>query len=423
MKHLLIILLICVTGFSLAYNHAYGLWIRQSPDELLNQSQTIFVGNITSIRILEFPKSSVYYTEENGIEKQIIENYTLALDEYTVNVEQFLKNPQDTLTMTVRQPTTSVPGMIVPIDGFEMGDRVLFYVEKIDGENTYSPESFKIPIFCDASSVLSKPRFSFGSDMKMMQNGIRMDDNFTAGIPIQFVYGKDVRTLEGKGYDIDVGINKIIDSKATPIFREKIRADAKPCEWIALAEWTITPQTGKHSMAFTVFNDDRSTDGYSGSFFVKDGMMFENDSPLKQIKSGVKWHNVECRDGLELVEKKGYEQSACVTLFTKIELIVRGWAYDDRVQLGCTGDRVSKCYPNDPKEYRNKLYDYYFGKGNLPSSGDYDFTTLHTVNACTDKPLICYGELDNGTRIRVSCDYPIHGCGVESFDSYVENEK
>lgn len=327
-KFLIVIgIMVVVAGSSLIHNHAYGLWIPQSPDELLKQSQTIFVGNITSIKVLEFAKSSVYNTEENGIERQIIENYTLALDEYTVNVEQFLKNPQNSHTMMVRQPTTSIPGMVVPIGGFEVGDRVLFYVEKIDEENTYSPESFEIPTLCDANSVLSKPRFAFGSDMRMMQNGVQMNDNFTAGIPIQFVYGQDVRTLEGKGYDIDVGINKIIDNKATPIFREKIRADAKPCEWIASAEWTITPQTGKYSIAFTIYDDDGDTIGHSGQFLVKDDMSPENDSPLKQIYSGISPDKITCKADLELIQKRN-GLPACVTSETKEKLIQRNWVAD-----------------------------------------------------------------------------------------------
>lgn len=146
-------------------------------------------------------------------------------------------------------------------------------------------------------------------------------------------------------------------------------------------------------------------------------------SPLKQIKTGTQPHNVVCDSSLELAQKKGNRMSACVKLETKIELIIRGWAQDDRILLGCIGDRVSQCYPDDPKEYRNKLYDSYFGKGNLPSSSDYNFTTLHTINACTDKPWVCYGELGNGTKIRVSCDYPIHGCGVKSFDNHTGDRK
>ena len=140
-------------------------------------------------------------------------------------------------------------------------------------------------------------------------------------------------------------------------------------------------------------------------------------SPLKQIKSGIKFHDVVCKDGLELTYKKSDDTSACVTLDTKIELVVRGWATDDRVQLGCTPTRYEKCYPSDPFEYRKALYDYYFDDSNLPSSKSFDFVSWRTINACSDQS-ICFGKFDNGTKMRVSCDYPTHGCPPIKFDEY-----
>jgi hypothetical protein len=135
--------------------------------------------------------------------------------------------------------------------------------------------------------------------------------------------------------------------------------------------------------------------------------------PLQQFKSGVPINEIKCKEGLELVYKKADDTSACVKTSTMIELVIRGWAEDNRVILGCTGDRVEKCYPSDTKEYRKALYEYYFGKNdNLPSD---NFTKLQTINACTEHQ-ICLGEFDNGTKIRVSCDYPVHGCGVVPFD-------
>ena len=131
MKYLVIFLaLIVFVSFSIIVDDAYGLVILLSPEESLEQSQTIFVANITSVNVLEFEKSSTYYTEEDGIEKQVIEKYTLSLDEYTVSVEEFVKNPQNSTTLTVRQPTTSIPGQIIRYGGFELGDRILFYIKR-----------------------------------------------------------------------------------------------------------------------------------------------------------------------------------------------------------------------------------------------------------------------------------------------------
>jgi hypothetical protein len=143
-----------------------------------------------------------------------------------------------------------------------------------------------------------------------------------------------------------------------------------------------------------------------------------NLSPLKQLKLGVKFHNVECKEGLKLAYKKADDTSACVKTTSMIELVIRGWAEDTRILLGCLGDRVEKCYPNDIQEYRKALYEYYFGRDDNLT---YNFTKTQTINACTEHQ-ICLGEFDNGTKIRVACDYPIHDCGVVPFDRNNYNE-
>lgn len=121
---------------------SYGLWVPKTPEKLFEQSETIFVGTIASVNVLEFERSNTYHVEENGVSRIVIENYTQTLDEYTVEIEEFLKNPQESNTITMLEATVGgVPGRSVSIGGFELGDKVLFYVPKIDGTNQYSPES------------------------------------------------------------------------------------------------------------------------------------------------------------------------------------------------------------------------------------------------------------------------------------------
>jgi len=122
----------------------------------------------------------------------------------------------------------------------------------------------------------------------------------------------------------------------------------------------------------------------TGSFYktleFKINFPQDNLAPLKQFKSGIKFHNVECNDGLVLAQRGNSERSACVTLDTKIELTIRGWADDDRLLLGCIGERVQKCYPEDKDEYRKKLKNYYYGSelesesedDGILSESDYD---------------------------------------------------
>jgi len=138
----LILIGFAVTLFDDNSNDAYGLWVSQSPEELLEQSETVFVGTVISVNVLEFERSNTYNVEENGVSRTIVENYTQTLDKYTVDIEEFLKNPQTSNTITMLEATVGgVHGRNVSIGGFELGDRVLFYVPKIDGINQYSPES------------------------------------------------------------------------------------------------------------------------------------------------------------------------------------------------------------------------------------------------------------------------------------------
>lgn len=147
---------------------------------------------------------------------------------------------------------------------------------------------------------------------------------------------------------------------------------------------------------------------------------YDIKSPLKQFQLGITIDEIQCKENLVLVQK--YDGSpACVSIFTKIELIIRGWGEDDRLLLGCTPSRYETCYPSDKQEYRKALYDYHFDNVDLPASGSFDFTSLHTINACSESQ-ICFGKFENGTKIRVSCDYPLHGCGVLSFDDYKTTE-
>lgn len=321
MRNILVIL-IAFSGFFML-DDAYGLWIPQSPNELLEQSQTIFVGNITSVNVLEFAESSISVIEENGIDRQVIENYTLYLDQYTVSVEEFLKNPQNSI-MLVLQPTTSVPGRIVPIGGYDVGDRVLFYLEKTDGQNTYSPESFLIPKQCDAKSVISKPRFSLGSDFRIMQDGVQKKDNFTAGIPMQFVYEQDSRTLDGKTYYLDVGINRLLENNFELVLADKVHATSNKCEWIATASWQITPKEGKHVMSVYISEKDSGSSGSYTINFIVNGNSSDIKPPLKQFESGISPDEIQCKDGLTLVQKHD-DTPACVKPETKTKLIERGW--------------------------------------------------------------------------------------------------
>jgi hypothetical protein len=316
------LVLIGIMGTFLLGNQAYGLWIPQSSQELLEESQVIFVGNISSVRTLEFERSTSYDTEENGVAKTVIENYTLPLDEYTVNVEESVKNTQIAEVITVRQPTTSIPGRVLPFEGFEVGDRVLFYIKSFDGTNTYSKESFLIPEQCDSFSVITKPQM-IGSDYTMMQNGVEKQDNLTANIPIQFTAKRDMGTLSGASLEYDVFISKQVGKIYKDIvFNQTITADAKPCEWLSVAEWEFTPDAGNYLLNGRVYKA-MSNFSISNKFFS-----VLPETPLKQFKAGIVAENVKCKESLILVTKYG-GSPACMKPETVPKIVEREWGISD----------------------------------------------------------------------------------------------
>lgn len=266
---------------------SYGMWLPQSTEKLLEQSETVFVGTVSSVNILEFERSNTFHFEENGVPRIEIENYTQTLDEYTVDIQEFLKNPQTSNTITMLEATVGgVPGRNVSIGGFELGDRVLFYVPIIDGTNQYSPESFKIPKQCDAKSVLKQPRIQLSSGFKMTQNGVELSDNFTANIPIKSVYEKDTRTLEGASFDVIIQISKVVDGKREMLLDENIHTESKPCEWMTSASWEFTPTAGRYFKYMQTTQGDQGSSTSSGHFTVIEDKFQTKCAPGTVLENG-----------------------------------------------------------------------------------------------------------------------------------------
>ncbi|HEX5457486.1 MAG TPA: hypothetical protein VFX64_03770 [Candidatus Nitrosotalea sp.] len=328
MKILLgVIIGVTVLSFLLSENTAHGIWVPKSPQELWNGSDTIFVGNVTSANTLQLEKKFSYIIEENGTGKIFVQNYTIPLDKYQVNVEEFLKNPQNSSVITVMQPTISAgPGRLGGFDKFNVGDHVLFYVEHMDGNNTYSPESFVIPEYCAGKDVLTQERFEMGNEFFALQNGNRIDSNFTANVPLQFVWNRDVGTLDGKNYDVLVYITKSIGTGAQIVFNKEIHVESKPCQWVASAKWEFTPQEGEYGMDIRIRENGTISHLSDSGFSVKSNMVTrDNVSPLQQFKSGISASDVKCKPDFLLVVKSEDNHPACTTPLTALHLLEFGW--------------------------------------------------------------------------------------------------
>ena len=187
MKTRLLIISAIVFVVLLVPSFSYGTWREQPLEELWEQSQTIFVGNVTSVQIVDVEKTIRYSEETDGVEKNIVENYTMRLDEYTVKISSFFKNPQNFDTITVREPTVSAGIYQSTIAGYEVGDKVLFYLKNIDGTNTYSPESQKIEIdnhlyyFQDEFKKLANEKNSNHSVAQIESAPLKQ---FKSGVPV-----------------------------------------------------------------------------------------------------------------------------------------------------------------------------------------------------------------------------------------------
>jgi hypothetical protein len=255
-------------------------------NDILNYSDIIFTGDVKSTNVLNVTS---FYTVGNiastlssmeGTQyitgppyKKI--NYTLNLDQYTVNIDEFLKNPQSSNNMTIREPIIDPTWHSDPLGPrFNVGDHVLFYVKNFDGTNVYSQNSFIIPNACNAKDVFTQNRYA-SSDFTMTQNGVQVDYDksgnkppFTANIPIQFMYSNRVDTLSGKDFVIKYDI--VEDPSYRIVSSNKINISSKNCEWMESAKWELSLKSGNYYSNIYVKNDDgtfRQT--YSVGFSVK----------------------------------------------------------------------------------------------------------------------------------------------------------
>jgi hypothetical protein len=252
-----------------------------------NYSDTSFTGNITSVKVLNVTS---FYTIGNitqtlspmeGIQyitgppyKKI--NYTLNLDQYTVNIDEFLKNSSSTNNMTIREPVIDPTWHSDPPGPrFNIGDHVLFYVKHLDGDNVYSQNSFTIPNSCNAKDVFAQDHFA-GNILTMAQNGIKVDysknvgdtNHFAANMPIQFMYSAPTDTLSGKNSFIKYEIEND-DHYHGLVLSKVINFDSTKCDWTQSTEWELNLQSGNYYANIYVKNDDgtfRPT--YSAGFSV-----------------------------------------------------------------------------------------------------------------------------------------------------------
>lgn len=315
MKQVLLILIILLVLLAPAMNNTNAVWLARSAQELWDGSYTILVGKIVSVNSHSFEKSTQNIQVKHGQQIPVTENYTLNLDEYSVKVEKYLKNPQVADLLKLQQPTDSLPGRIVPIGSFSVDNRVLFYVYKNNLQDKeyleYAPESFVLPETCDADKLAKQPRLH-GTDLQIRQGDNTNTSEFRVGKEISFklTVGNDNLAYSQKNQTI-----KINDEIIKPTIK------SEKCVWNSIFEWTYTPiKNGKYKLEIS------STDGESllNPFTVKETNSIL--TPLKQHKSGIVAEDVKCKEGMQLVIKAKDGSPACVKESSVTKLVVWGWA-------------------------------------------------------------------------------------------------
>ncbi len=293
-------------------------------------------------------------------------NYDKSETEYEVSIEEIIKGeflsngtPRKTLHFTsfgIADPQIELHRTI-NYKTFKEGERALLLL--YEKNNRLEHGLSVVNSFCNAEQMMQL-YYVPADGLVLNQTGITEQPFHTyEPITAQFYYfNKNLTESE-----IDVTI-QIIDDFPDIHHVETSTLNLEKCQAYAIAETKfVIEKSGTFAISADVDGGNGGGQSYSGIVVVD---YFQ--SPLKQIKSGTKYHNVQCNDGLVLAQRGNTEKSACVTLDTKIELTVRGWAHDDRVILGCTGERVQKCYPQDRDEYRKKLQNYYYGFSEEPDS-------------------------------------------------------
>jgi len=221
---------------------------------------------------------------------------------------------------------------------FDLFENGLFYLKKLENQNMYTATIASAKTFgnCDARSLIEiSPHLpNEKPPVSMSAHPIGIDPC----VPDYFDVDPDGIVFEDVPSEPEQNIPTYADCGEGTSFQDGI------C--------VVEEQTAKTN----------STDKWPSPY------QSITQSPLKQINLGVKFHNIKCDEGIVLAKRGNSERSACVTLDTKIELTIRGWADDDRVILGCIGERVQKCYPEDKDEYRKKLQKYYYGFNEEPDS-------------------------------------------------------
>ena len=273
MKTLHLTIIVIVTGILIvsSVQHAKAIPY-MSPEDLYKQSDMVFHGQVISRQT--GPGPDFFY--------------------YQVKVDTYFKNPQTSDSITVAGHKSSDTHMAYP--QFEVGDKAIFYISKLEGINTISPFSTKAGEACDIHAFLGPAPIQGepiarnpGVPLALLDENGSMVGSSLTNHPVFLTYDIVNNYPFSKNFTLEAFVKDQNDTSIT--FYKKQVLELGACESTGDAlKWSFVPtKSGTYSL--NVNTDGQFRLGYG--FQVTDVHPASNlnlqitSSPLKQVKSGI----------------------------------------------------------------------------------------------------------------------------------------
>ncbi|MDH2908294.1 MAG: hypothetical protein PXX83_09405 [Candidatus Nitrosotalea sp.] len=248
---IVMILFFSITLTSYDY-HVYAPIMPESTEQLYNESAIIVVGNIVSAHEIQ-----------NGTKT-----------EYVIQPQEYLKpaNFEDATKPIVAQGIGSKTHRLIYNPVYEVGDRVLFFLQKKDDNYVISLYSIFTKSNCNGKQLLAL-NFSPG-DFSVTQENNTYEKMFT-GIPVNITaYVHNNPDLKSRY----VNVNFIVHTpRSDLVLTEKRHVHIDACKGFASSSWSFVPMiSGRYGVGVTSY--DENGVGYGGGSFCCIKMVGRNYS-------------------------------------------------------------------------------------------------------------------------------------------------
>ena len=277
-----------------------------SAQDLYKQSDMVFHGQVISKQT--GPGPDYYY--------------------YQVKVDTYFKNPQTSDSITVAgHKSDKNTHMSYP--QFEIGNKAIFYINKLDGINTISPYSQIAGESCDVSSFVepymlpSTPTLGGAAQTTIYIEDVNENmpyiplTNHTVILRYDNVWNN---SPESRTVPVTLTIQN--QDTGQQVFNQTQNLEIQACSGPETVKWNFVPTQIANYVASVSGNKNEISTIFQA---IYDSTKSPILSPLKQFKSGIAAKDVKCNSGLQLVLKSEDNSPACVTQQTAQTLVKYGW--------------------------------------------------------------------------------------------------